>query len=412
VALARAGRITAAEAALTFLLGAQVGGYEAEVGVPYGVSICRHYGVGQEWSDVNADGPNIEFDGFGLTLWAAAEVVRAGGPSAVAALQPFAGRLQTVMQSIGALVDGTGLLSPDSSIWEVHWDGQQRHFTYTDAAAVAGLEAADGLAAQLGLPPAGYSAVARGLAQTMQAKLVDPVGAMPGTLEAALGTGDDRDAAAVEAYNLAGLDPSATIAAIETDLLVASGLGYRRDDQGSSYDNSEWAFIDLRLAAADFGMGWSQAGGQLLARVGDAASQAYGLIPELYDPATGDYAGAIPMVGFGAAAYLLALEARAQGPVAPIDWLAADAGVPADAGATPDAGGAADGGVARPPADVGAQSGSDAGSVGPASGCGCGQGSGTSALWLLLVVGGLGVTGRARTRVRHTKVIASCRDRL
>ncbi len=397
VALARAGRVQQAKDALAFLLQAQVGAYEAEVGVPYGVSVCRHYGDGQEWSDENQDGPNIELDGFGLTLWATAEVIRAGGAPSVAALSPFVARLELVAQSIAALVDDTGLLSPDSSIWEVHWDGQQKHFTYTDAAAVAGLEVADEVAAQLGLPDAGFAAVARGIAQSMQAKLVDPVGAIPGTLEAAQGSGDDRDAAALEAYNLAGLDPTVTIAAVETGLLVASGLGYRRDDQGSTYDDSEWAFIDLRLATADFGMGFSAAGEILLDRVGNAALGAYGLIPELYDPDSGAYAGAVPMVGFGAAAYLLTLEARAAGPVAPIDW-SADAGAPGmsvDAGVARDAGVAPDAGPPLSQADAGAAPPSP-------SGCGCGPVGGVDWGWLLLIGSCLAARSRPGRRSGRT----------
>jgi MYXO-CTERM domain-containing protein len=167
---------------------------------------------------------------------------------------------------------------------------------------------------------------------------------------------------------------------------VASGLGYRRDNQGNTYDNAEWAFIDLRLAAADFGMGWSQAGEILLDRVGTSAQQAYGLIPELYDPASGEYAGAVPMVGFGAAAYLLALEARAQGPVAPVDWKTLDGGslqMP-DAGTSSAAAvGAGDGGAA--PARA-------------AAGCACTPGEGTDGGWLLPTVGLIVYAAHGRRR--------------
>ncbi|HUB10094.1 MAG TPA: glycoside hydrolase family 15 protein [Myxococcales bacterium] len=336
VALARAGLVQQAVDALSFLLSAQVGGYQSYVGRPYGVSVCRHYGDGEEWSDTNQDGPNVELDGFGLVLWATKAVLDAGGATASAALAPFASRLiDLVATPLSQLTDGTGLITPDSSIWEVHWDGQQQHFTFTDAAAVAGLAAAPSIARAFGLADPGFGAAARSLALAMQAKLVDGTGAFAGTLEGVGGQGDDHDAAAIEAYALAGLDPTATIAAVQADLGVASGLGYRRDDQGSSYDESEWAFVDLRLAAAEFGIGQVAPAQKLLDRVTDAAQQAYGLIPELYDPATGAYAGAVPMVGFGAAAYLLALQARAAGVVSPTDWSSADAGtLPSDGGET------------------------------------------------------------------------------
>ena len=44
------------------------------------------------------------------------------------------------------------------------------------------------------------------------------------------------------------------------------------------------------------------------------ATKNYGLIPELFNENNADYAGAIPMVGFGAASYMLDLIAQ-QAPV-------------------------------------------------------------------------------------------------
>ena len=44
--------------------------------------MCRYYGDGTEWSDSNSDGYNVEFDGFGLFLWALDEYVKASGDTA------------------------------------------------------------------------------------------------------------------------------------------------------------------------------------------------------------------------------------------------------------------------------------------------------------------------------------------
>ena len=52
-------------------------------GVPYQISVCRYYGDGTEWSDSNSNGPNIEFDGFGLFLWALDEYVAASGDTSL-----------------------------------------------------------------------------------------------------------------------------------------------------------------------------------------------------------------------------------------------------------------------------------------------------------------------------------------
>ena len=78
----RSGHYAEAKAAIAFQMGAQVGSYEQYVGMPYQISVVRYYGNGTEWSDSNADGPNIEFDGFGLFLWALNEYVTASGDTA------------------------------------------------------------------------------------------------------------------------------------------------------------------------------------------------------------------------------------------------------------------------------------------------------------------------------------------
>ena len=44
----------------------------------------------------------------------------------------------------------TGLIAADSSIWEVHWDGQQKHFAYTTIAGASGLCSAARLASAAG----------------------------------------------------------------------------------------------------------------------------------------------------------------------------------------------------------------------------------------------------------------------
>ncbi len=138
VGLARAGHLDEARAALEFELAAPRGRHEAEVGMPYRISVTRYFGDGQEDSDCNADGPNVEFDGFGLFLWSLGEYLRAGGDRAVldAHWDVVSGEIADVLVS---LVDDSGVIAPDSSIWEVHWNGKQRRFTYTSLAAVRGL---------------------------------------------------------------------------------------------------------------------------------------------------------------------------------------------------------------------------------------------------------------------------------
>jgi hypothetical protein len=73
---------------------------------------------------VNQDGPNVELDGFGLYLLAAAK----------AGVAPMDG----VVAPLEAAIGPDGLVHADSSIWERHWNGKQRRFLYSSIAASSG----------------------------------------------------------------------------------------------------------------------------------------------------------------------------------------------------------------------------------------------------------------------------------
>jgi hypothetical protein len=77
---------------------------------PYQISLVRYHGFGVEETDFNDFGPNLEFDGFGLFLWALRSYEVASGDEALAA-----GRWAEIGEKVGdvlvALVDPeTGLL--------------------------------------------------------------------------------------------------------------------------------------------------------------------------------------------------------------------------------------------------------------------------------------------------------------
>jgi hypothetical protein len=127
VALARSGHYAEAKRALEFQLGADSGKYQDYVGHPYQISITRYFGDGVEETDFNDSGPNIEFDGFGLFLWTLAEYVQASGDSAaLGAWWPAVS--ERVADVLVKLQEPSGLIAADSSIWEVHWNGRQKHF--------------------------------------------------------------------------------------------------------------------------------------------------------------------------------------------------------------------------------------------------------------------------------------------
>lgn len=352
VALAAAGHLEMAKAALEFVLRGKAGQYQSEVGGPYRVSVTRYWGGGAEESDVNEFGPNIELDGFGLVLWQAGRYLQASADSDfLAEWWPVLRDL--VAEPLRKSVDATGLVKPDSSIWEVHWNGQQKHFAYTSLMAVRGLCAAAQLAtwAGEGKLAGQYRLDAKALHLAIQTKLTDGKSYLRGNLEEA--PAKAHDLAAVEAFLDGQLPPwgavaQASWAAWLSALAAGGGPGFFRNDDGGEYDSQEWLFIDLRVLrwldrAIEAGAPLQAHRDALKQRVLLVGQQGGGILPELLGTSgvsAGQFAGAVPMMGFGAGVAVLALGGAAMD-----DDLSAclqsGATVPADPG--PDGGsGAAD----------------------------------------------------------------------
>ncbi|MFH1463255.1 MAG: hypothetical protein ABIO70_02610 [Pseudomonadota bacterium] len=325
-ALTAAGHLQEAGDALAFLLQDKAGGYRDYVnGDDYSVSLCRCYGDGSEWSDEDENGPNIEFDDFGLTLWALGAWVAAGGSLEALGIDVDGvvfHKLANVLMGLREQeVFGEGLLPADSSIWERHWNGHQKHFTYSSVWAVAGLRAAQDLWTLWTGDERPHHDIYRMRATEIRdaacAWLRDGDGALSGNLEELTqGWGYD-DLAAVDAFSNGALDAAGATAAAsftrwEEHLAVPSGHGFKRNDDGDTYDEQEWVMVDLRLAEAY----------RRACRPGDAqaledwitqqALQNHWTIPELMHPETGDYEGPAPMMGFGAGLYVLAMHTRAE----------------------------------------------------------------------------------------------------
>ncbi len=333
-ALASAGRTDEAANVLRFLGQGKTGAFRAYVGdADYLVSVCRTYGDGSEWSDTDSTGPNVEYDDFGLYLWALGTIQHGGRDDVVAELGPNA--LDGVADVLVGLIDpNSGLLLPDSSIWERHWDGNQQQFAYSSIQAVAGLSAAAKIADALGDPRGDtYRSAAATITTAVSAHLLSAGGVIGASAEQVQSGDGYLDLAAVEAFNHGVLDArgpelAASYDAWDRTLKVASGNGYARNDDGSTYDNAEWPVVDLRLAealrrscdsrnvaASDGLFGW----------VTGQAALNHNTIAELYDPSDANYAGPAPMLGFGAGAYVWGLNQRAG----------IDAACAADTGAGP-----------------------------------------------------------------------------
>jgi neopullulanase len=380
VALVKSGHYAEAKAAIEFQMNASVGGYQSYLsttdggaGVPYQISICRYYGDGTEWSDENSDGPNIEFDGFGLFLWALDEYVTASGDTtSLATWWPTVE--SKVANTLLALQQPSGLIAADSSIWEVHWDGQQHHFTYTTAAAANGLCSASRLATMMNdsSDATAYMTAGQKARDAIIANDRGPNGALGQSIEALASGMEWLDASTIEAINWGLIDPAkhtaqATMSSMLAGLVPPSGRGFMRDQTGAYYDSQEWVFIDLRSDVAFALGGMTSFASGLFDWNTDQGAENFNELSELHDATTADYAGAAPMVGFGAGAYIIALTDRGAtltptcGAFAAEPSISADGGVDAGVDATGgfpefDAGDAeatgADGG-GKPHADAG-----------------------------------------------------------
>jgi MYXO-CTERM domain-containing protein len=379
VALAKSGHLAEAKAALAFQMQATVGAYQQYVGVPYQISVVRYFGNGTEESDMNADGPNVEFDGFGLFLWALDEYVAASNDTAtLATWWPIV--KAKIADVLVHLQEASGLIAPDSSIWEVHWNGKQRHFAYTSITAANGLCAASRLAAKASDSTSGatYLAAGQKARDALLASLRAPDGTLGQSTEGIAGGTGWLDAAVVEAINFGLVDPTrrtarASLATLKAGLVPPSGRGFMRSDVGDWYSSQEWIFVDLRSTRALALHGDATSSSDLFAWNVAQASENFRELSELHDRVTADYAGESPMVGFGAGAYLLALLDRGKPAVPTCVSFASEPADPVDAGSGDDGGPAtADGGGAGADGGVVGDGGSNGDAFGGGSnGCSC-----------------------------------------
>jgi len=347
VALSRTGHATETREAVDFFLNADpVGKYTADLNAQiktgetpiddYQISVVRYYGTGEEEADYSGQPtPNVETDGWGMVLWAARQYVDNSGDVAwlgtPTKLRPEKTVYDVLVEGVATplerYMEPNGIQKKESGIWEVH-QGNARHFAYTTLAAARGFCDMGALAARHGrdADQVKYFDLAKKTIQGFVESFADQNKAFVGSLE---GTTPNRaDAAVVEVftwniitdYSLPYVEPTFSL----LDTLQVTGGGYKRNDESqSNYDNHEWILIDLRMSNAFRRAGKTARADQLLGRVVSKAPTNFYLLPELYsavqsEAAIGSYWGSIPMVGYGAGAYMMTLLDRA-GMIEPFD---------------------------------------------------------------------------------------------
>lgn len=448
-AMAQLGMQSQAHDALAFYLNAEAGRFRdwtelADYGMPdYQITLVRYYGFGIEETDFNDYGPNLEFDGFGLFLWALRAYEHATGDTSLADdnYDVIADRIADV---IVELVEPTsGLLRADSSIWETHWEGRERHWAYTNITAVRGLCDAADIAERNGDEGRAelWRDTALDIREAIAARLTDDAGMIASNLEELQAGQGYYDAAVLDAIAMGLFDPEGeiaqgTLAGLDDALLVpASEVGWSRNDDrfdheglsdispwGSDYDSAEWVITDLRGAIAKRDAGETDRSDGILDWVTRQSQANYLMVAETYEENTGEYKFNTPMLGFGAGAYSLALFHRAGLEVTPAcGAYYGDEGGTGETGGDTDSGGdtdtSADGsstageGTSAGPTDPtvdpsgasgisetlsGSSSGDGSGAAGDGGGCSCsaGEDGGAGALGFLLL--GLGLRRRRR----------------
>jgi GH15 family glucan-1,4-alpha-glucosidase len=338
VALARMGHCSEARAALLAYFNAQpTGKMHAETAsADYQVSVVRYFGDGSEEPFFTMEGStNIEFDNWGLVLWVLGDYLQQCNDNNVLNVSTYRGRLYDsaedyVVKPLLANLekyDHGLIVAADTSIWEER-QKDKKHFAFSTAAAIVGLSSFAETAARAGHEPTRAEILksVEPLENGFRAAFVRD-GKLRGTLED--GVKNDIDGALLAIINLGVVkDPAIVRDVLERmELLKVKSGGYRRVRSVLTdpaifeywYERQEFVFVDLSLAEVYRHVGRKEEAAAMFTRVVDKASIDHNFVPEMYvaEPcrlfpgAVGDPTGAIPMVGYGAGAYILQmLDAR------------------------------------------------------------------------------------------------------
>jgi GH15 family glucan-1,4-alpha-glucosidase len=339
VALARMGHRNEARAALLAWFNAQpTGKMRAEThGADYQISVVRYFGDGSEEPFFTMEGStNIEFDDWGLALWALSEYLRQYDDPALLATSTYRGRLYESARDyvVKPLLEnletyGPGLIvAADTSIWEER-QKDKKHFAFSTAAAIVGLRGFAEVAQHSGdeASPAEVLRHVALLEKGFDAAFIRD-GKLRGTME--VGVKNDIDGALLAVINFGVVnDPAIVRDTVERmELLKVNSGGYRRVRSTYTdpaifeywYERQEFLFVDLSLAEVYRRLGRNDEADAILKRIVDKAAADHNIVPEMYvavpctlfPGAIGDPTGALPMVGYGAGAYILHILSENQ----------------------------------------------------------------------------------------------------
>lgn len=337
VALARMGHRAEARAALLAYFNARpTGKMRSEVnGADYQVSVVRYFGNGEEQPFFTQEGStNIEFDDWGEALWALGEYLRKYDDRGLLRAATYRGRLYEsardfIVKPLIANTEPFGggrIVAADTSIWEERRK-DRKHFAFSTAMAIVGLREFAKVAGRVGDDAAQRQALDNlALLDKGFAAAFVRNGKLRGTLED--GVKNDVDGALIPIINFGVVDdPEVIRDTVERmELLKVASGGYRRVRGTYTdpkifeywYEQEEFLFVDLHLAELYRRISGKAEADAMLRRIVARSANDHNIIPEMYVavPAElfpgkiGDPTGAMPMVGYGAGAYVLHLLNR------------------------------------------------------------------------------------------------------
>lgn len=341
VALARMGHQQEARAGLLAYFNAQpTGKMRAQTaGADYQISVVRYFGDGSEEPFFTQEGStNIEFDDWGLALWVLGEYMKKYDDPGLLKLHTYRGPLYESARDYieKPLLRNTEDFGPDpgkivvsdTSIWEEH-QKDAKHFAFSTAMAIVGLKSFADVAGRAGDEATRSEMLNQAslLQKGFNAAFIRG-GKLHGTLEE--GVKNDIDGALLAIINFGVVTDPAIIrdTTERMSLLKVESGGYRRVRGTYTdpaifeywYEQEEFLFVDLSLAEVYRRQGRDPEAAAILQRIVDKAAADHNVIPEMYVAVpcslfpgkVGDPTGALPMVGYGAGAYILDLLQREE----------------------------------------------------------------------------------------------------
>jgi GH15 family glucan-1,4-alpha-glucosidase len=305
-------------------------------GMDYLISLTRYFGNGtEECDDVNNTGPNIEYDDFGLFLTTFVDYVDRSGDWDF--YKKWNGVVRSKLADVTVhIMAGNNLIKADSGPWEHHMVSPKQ-YTFTSGTCARGLEMFAQAQKKQNLPYEKYATAAASIKQAiMDNMLVDG--------KYFKGNANDRnfgesrefwDGGTFEIF-ANGLIKDKQLYRTHVDaynrVLGIKGTrpGYIRLESTDPYENQEWVFINMRAASAHVDFGNRQEAVALINHMTELASLNYNVLPEMISnkeqmakvspeshkeeewcncirQESDQYIGVVPMVGFGAGAYIIAL---------------------------------------------------------------------------------------------------------